>query len=88
MDLTQKAALVTGGSGVLGGRICIALADAGVNLAVGYAKNPDKAAEVAEEMRDRGVRAIPVACDVTDLDEIRVRHRRHGQRVWRESTSS
>ena len=71
MDLTQKAALVTGGSGVLGGRICIALADAGVNLAVGYAKSPDRAAEVAEEMRARGVQAIPVACDVTDLDQIR-----------------
>ena len=56
---------------MLGGRICIALADAGVNLAVGYARSPDKADEVAEEMRARGVRAIPVACDVTDLDQIR-----------------
>ena len=52
MELQGKAAIVTGGSGVLGGRICIALADAGVNLAIGYAKSPDKAAEVAEEMRD------------------------------------
>ena len=71
MDLTPKTALVTGGSGVLGGRICIALADAGVNLAVGYARNPDRAAQVAEEMRARGVGAIPVACDVTDLDQVR-----------------
>ena len=71
MELQGKTAIVTGGSGVLGGRICIALADAGVNLAVGYARSPDKAAEVAEEMRARGVRAIPVACDVTDLEQIR-----------------
>ena len=71
MELQGKTAIVTGGSGVLGGRICIALADAGVNLAVGYARSPDKADEVAEEMRARGVRAIPVACDVTDLDQVR-----------------
>ena len=71
MNLQGKTALVTGGSGVLGGRICIALADAGVNLAVGYAKNPERAAAVAEEMRAKGVRAIPVACDVTDLDQVR-----------------
>lgn len=70
MELEGKTAVVTGGSGVLGGRICSALADAGVNLAVGYAKSGDKAVAVAEEMRAKGVRAIPVACDVTDLVQV------------------
>ena len=71
MELAGKTAVVTGGSGVLGGRICAALADAGVNLAVGYATNRDKAAAVAAEMRGKGVGAVPVACDVTDLAQVR-----------------
>ena len=32
MELKDKVALVTGGSGALGGRICHALADAGVPM--------------------------------------------------------
>lgn len=70
MELKGKTAIVTGGSGVLGGRICMALADAGVNLAVGYATSKDKAVAVAEEMKATGVGAIPVLCDVTDLDQV------------------
>jgi len=70
MDLMGKTAIVTGGSGVLGGRLCAALADAGVNLAVGYATSKDRAAVVAEEMRALGVGAIAVPCDVTDLDQV------------------
>ena len=70
MELAGKTAVVTGGSGVLGGRICAALADAGFNLAVGYATNRDKAAAVAAEMRGKGVGADPVACDVTDRAQV------------------
>ena len=70
MELAGKTAVVTGGSGVLGGRICAALADAGVNLAVGYATNRDRAAAVAAEMRGKGVGAVPVACDVTDHAQV------------------
>ena len=71
MELQGTVALITGGSGVLGGRICHALARNGVNLAVGYATSADRARSMAEECaRDHGVRAIAVPCDVTNAEQV------------------
>lgn len=49
MSLSNAVALVTGGSGGLGARICSALADEGVDVAIGYLHG----AERAEAVRDR-----------------------------------
>jgi 3-oxoacyl-[acyl-carrier protein] reductase len=67
MDLDGTVALVTGGNGGLGQRICHALAKAGVHIAVMYAQSRDQAERVAGELASRRrVKAAAFACDVTD----------------------
>lgn len=70
MDLKGKVAIVTGGNGGLGQRICHALAQAGCHIAVVYAKSRDQAEEVAAALRAHGVRAEPFACDLTDPPQV------------------
>ena len=50
MELKGCAAIVTGGSGGLGQRICRALAREGVNVVVNYAESEAKAKSVAGEI--------------------------------------
>src|ERR1700755_2411126 len=67
MDLKGTVALVTGGNGGLGQRICHALAEEGVHLAVMYAKSRDQAEGVAGELKSRyQINARAFACDITD----------------------
>ena len=70
MDLKGAVAIVTGGSGGLGGRICHALADAGANVAVVYSQSRPVALEVAGELRAKGVEAEAFGCDVTDPPQV------------------
>ena len=70
MDLKGKVAVVTGGSGGLGGRICHALAGSGAHLAVVYYENRPVADEVAGRLRDGGAEAKTFRCDVTDPGEV------------------
>jgi 3-oxoacyl-[acyl-carrier protein] reductase len=67
MDLNGAAALVTGGNGGLGRRICHALAKAGVHVAVIYAQSREEAEGIARELTSRHqIDAATFACDVTD----------------------
>ena len=67
MELRGAVALVTGGNGGLGQRICHALAKEGVHVAVMYAQSRDQAEGVARELTSRHqINAAAFACDITD----------------------
>ena len=67
MDLKGTVALVTGGNGGLGQRICHALAQEGAHIAIMYARSRDQAESVASELASRyHIKAQAFACDITD----------------------
>ena len=66
MDLTGKAALVTGGSGDIGTAICRVLAGAGADVAVGYTGNEAGAAATRRAVEAAGRRSCAVKLDQAD----------------------
>jgi ketoreductase RED2 len=67
MELKGAVALVTGGNGGLGQRICHALAKQGVHIAAVYAQSREQAEGVARELASRyQVNAAAFGCDITD----------------------
>ncbi len=62
--LDGKVAVVTGGNRGLGRSFALALAEAGADVAV-VARAEDRSAEVLEELRSRGGRALAVKADIT-----------------------
>jgi 3-oxoacyl-[acyl-carrier protein] reductase len=67
MELRGAVALVTGGNGGLGRRICRALAKEGVHVGVVYAESRAEAEGVARDLAaGHQVNAAALPCDVTD----------------------
>jgi NAD(P)-dependent dehydrogenase (short-subunit alcohol dehydrogenase family) len=67
-DLTDKAALVTGGGSGIGRGTVLALAEVGVHVAVADL-NAARSAQVAEEASTRGPTAIGLALDVNRQED-------------------
>jgi NAD(P)-dependent dehydrogenase (short-subunit alcohol dehydrogenase family) len=67
--LTDKVAIITGGSTGIGYGAALALADAGAHVVV-TSRAAERAEPVAEEIRQMGRQALPLALEVTSLDSI------------------
>ena len=67
--LDQKVAIITGASQGIGKGIALALAGAGAAV-VCAARTESKLVETAGEIEARGGRALPVVCDIRELDQI------------------
>jgi 3-oxoacyl-[acyl-carrier protein] reductase len=70
MDLKGAVAVVTGGNGGLGQRICHALARQGADIAVVCARSIDDAERVAGELRQHDVETAAFSCDVTQPAQV------------------
>ena len=68
-SLEGKVAVVTGGTGVLGGAMARGLAAAGARVAI-LGRREAKAREVASEIESAGHEAIPLPADVLDEDSL------------------
>lgn len=67
--LTGKVAIVTGGSRGLGKAIALGLANAGADIVVS-SRTLSACEMVAAEIEALGRKALPVACDMSDWDQI------------------
>lgn len=69
-DLHGRVAVVTGASSGLGRQFALALASQGADVVL-LARRMEKLEAVAEEVRAKGVKALPVKCDVCSVDDIK-----------------
>lgn len=68
--LDGQVAIVTGGRGLYGASICVALCEMGATVVVA-SRNGVKCEEYAAELREQGHQAIGLALDLSDDDSIR-----------------
>jgi NAD(P)-dependent dehydrogenase (short-subunit alcohol dehydrogenase family) len=66
-----RAALVTGGGKRIGRAICLALAEAGHDVAIHYRSEPEEAEAVADAVHALGRRAVILKADLTDEDQVK-----------------
>ncbi len=68
--MTDKVAVITGGSRGIGRATAIAAAQRGFQIVVGYASNHTAASEVVATIERSNGKAVAVKCDVADEGEI------------------
>ncbi|HXW31201.1 MAG TPA: SDR family NAD(P)-dependent oxidoreductase, partial [Xanthobacteraceae bacterium] len=70
MDLTGKVAFITGGSGDIGGAIARGLARAGVDVAVSYVGDAQRAGATVGAVQKTGRRSLSVQLDQRDANSV------------------
>ncbi len=70
LDLTNKIAVVTGGTSQLGRVMVRTLAACGADVAIHYHKNTELASALKSEVEALGRRAMTVQADVTDKESV------------------
>ncbi len=72
MDIQGKTVLITGASRGIGRAIALELAQQGVQRLILVARNQSRLEEVAVEITNLGVEAVPLALDLTQLVEVNI----------------
>ncbi len=70
MEIKDRVAIVTGGTGELGRRICQALSREGAHVAVVFHKSEEAAEKISAELRLSGVRSLAVQADVSQEKDV------------------
>jgi 3-oxoacyl-[acyl-carrier protein] reductase len=70
-SLSNKSALVTGGSRGIGAAIAKRLAADGANVAITYTKGADAAASVVKEIERTGRKSIAIQADAADAEAVK-----------------
>ena len=68
-DFNGKVVAITGASSGLGKQMSEAFADAGANLVI-MARRVERLEELKTKLEQKGVKVLPVGCDVTNTDNI------------------
>lgn len=68
--MTESVAIVTGASRGIGKATALALAEAGVNVVVNYARSSEAADQVVQEIIEKGQSAIALKADVSKTEEV------------------
>jgi 3-oxoacyl-[acyl-carrier protein] reductase len=68
-DLSGKVALVTGGSRGIGRAIALALAEAGADILLNYARSDKQADEVKRQVEKMGRKCVTVRADVSKFEQ-------------------
>lgn len=69
-SLEGRTAIITGGSGGIGRACAVAFAEAGAHIVIASLP-PDSIAPVVREIEGLGVKALGIAVDVTDADQVK-----------------
>ncbi|HEV2655020.1 MAG TPA: 3-oxoacyl-[acyl-carrier-protein] reductase [Ktedonobacteraceae bacterium] len=68
--LDGKTAIVTGAGRGIGRAIAKELADTGANVVINYSTSAQPAQQLAEELKELGVKTLAIQADVTDFDQV------------------
>lgn len=72
MEITGKTALVTGASRGIGKSIALAFARQGAKQVLVLARNQAALEELAQEIREMGIKSTPIPCDITNIEQVNI----------------